>query len=127
MTSILAPEPQRKTRIDLLAKLARRMLDPAASDGEAVNSAEKFARIARIDGVSFNDLGEIFMLPDSAQTRRPAACGIVVHFGKHAGESLLDIGLANLGYLQWLSVEAKNDDLRDAASVVLDWITGGEE
>ena len=131
MDSVAHPPPQKKAtpRIDLLQKLMARALDPAAGDGEAENAAEKFVRIARIDGLRLDDLPSIFppaLLPPPtpAKDDRPAACDVIMPFGQYRGVSLIDIGQDDLEYLIWLaSREMRNATVRRAAKAVLDYLT----
>ena len=118
-------------RFDICESLLRRALDPAAPEPEAVNSAQKLVTIARRDGIAFDVLRSHL----AADVKRPApapktppvpeSCFVVMPFGKHAGETLRDIGRRDIRYLQWLAREMNDDDIRDAACVVLDWLTGG--
>jgi hypothetical protein len=112
-------------RADLMRKLMARALDPAAPDPEAMNSAAKFASVARRDGVTLDVLPTVFppALPPPRQEVRPDACNLEIWFGKHAGMSLLAIGRKYPQYLRWLaSDELENDEIRQGAGEVITYL-----
>lgn len=117
-------------RVGLCEALLRRALDDAALEGEAVNSAQKLVVIARRERINFESLrdhlaGGIKRMPaQPAPAEVPEACHVTMPFGKHRGRTLRDIGRRDIGYLRWVATEINDDDLRDAAGEVLDWIGG---
>lgn len=130
MSARYAPPPDAATapRFDLLEKLLRRALDPAALDGEAENSALKFILIARREGIGYEQLAAAIAPPARVsrvrrprvkRRRRPPACDLVMSFGRHRGRSLGEIATIHLPYLRWLADEIKDPDLRAAAKAVL--------
>ncbi|HEY8666436.1 MAG TPA: hypothetical protein VIL86_07215 [Tepidisphaeraceae bacterium] len=115
-------------RFDLLEKLSRRALDPAAHEGEATNAAQKFVTIARRERIDFEGLAAAIapisrQLPPAPPTP-PAACEIVMRFGKYGGMTLSDIAREDLRYIRWMAEEIKDEDLADAATDVLEYFTG---
>lgn len=116
-------------RVDLVAKLLARALDPAAPEPEQLNSAEKMVRVARRDGIGLVDIAKHLAVihpnrvrPKRKKLKRPMGCERVMKFGKHAGENLEHIGRIDPNYLRWLAAECHYEDIRDDASSVLAYL-----
>jgi hypothetical protein len=126
-----------QVRFDLLEKLMRRALDPAAQIGEAENSAMKLVAVARRDNISFEAFAQHFgglacvtppmdRIPDPPETEAPAAWDSVMPFGKYKGETLGDIALNDARYLDWLLSNATHLKwwLREGIESVLNHLAG---
>lgn len=107
-------------------KLLRVALDPGARIGEALNAGAHFVKAARRDKLGVDDLfiAPTHQLPEP-ESERPDACDICLHFGKHDGESLLEIGQSDIDYLRWLATDFSKVHIRTAAGVVLEWLLQG--
>ncbi len=119
-----------------LLKTAALMLHPRTPDHEAEAAGAAFARLARAAKLAVDDL---FCAPRIEQprqdhqrdrqpgkVRRPAACRVVMPWGRHEGERLGEIAENDPGYLKWLVDEASMAPaLRRAVEIVYDHYTGG--
>ncbi|MCC7351714.1 MAG: hypothetical protein IT446_14230 [Phycisphaerales bacterium] len=107
---------------DLIWKLLAYALDPSASLPEAENAARRMVGVARRSGTTINDLRNALAAPNTDPT--PPAAEVVLNFGKHAGRTLGDIARNDPAYVEWLAENYSKEWLRNAASIVLDWISG---
>ena len=113
-------------RIDLALKLLARAMCPSAPEAEALNAAEKFVRIVRLDGVTFDNLSMALSPPIRRERQRraprPAVCRLRMPHGKWEGATLLRIAHRDLPYLEWVCGQHNDPVLRSAASIVLAYI-----
>ena len=104
------------------ASLLRVVLDPSASDGEAINHATHFARQARRAGLTPDVLAQAIapvsrQLPPPKASEPPPACWICMPFGKYAGLELAEIAKRDLGYLRWLADKlTTREDIQETAA-----------
>lgn len=101
-----------------LEALLRRALCPAASDGEAENSAVHFVRACRRERIGFDSLGSVFRALPALEQRQPDACEVVLPWGKHQGRTLKWVAVNAPSYLRWLSEAVEDDFIREAAAVL---------
>ena len=106
-------------------KLLRVALDPAAGEGEAVNAATLFVRVARRGGVTFGvlALAAAEVAPFTGGPPRPADAplgSVRMRCGKHAGRRLVDGYADDPAYVAWVANSFNDARIARAAREVLD-------
>lgn len=89
----------------LVEKLLRRALDPAASEGEATNSAQKMVVVARRENVTYDAMITTLAPPARevpVEHEDPPYYGVTLKFGKYSGMRLRDVADEDIDYLVWM-------------------------
>jgi hypothetical protein len=126
--------------VSIAVKLLRYATDPSACEGERSNALGRLAVVIERGAVTFDQLAQAIGGGGHPHRRRrrqrehhgpaagesPAACSVVMPWGKWEGTTLRSIAENDHGYLVWLveTVTGKRHrHLVECVRVVLDWFT----
>lgn len=124
MTRVQTSDPPSKA--STCEKLLRRIFCASCLRGEAENAALKLVAVVKAHGISYEDLRAQLAPPPPVREIQadddddePAACEIILTFGKHRGETLGEVARRDARYLRWLIDElVTRPEIVAAAEVV---------